>query len=91
MRLGDVADIYVTDETQRNALRAIELCPTPPAGSSRFLRAREIQELLVLRGVNLGEHRLSGASQVEINGGSVAAAKDDRGFFKLVTPLMERP
>jgi len=89
VRLGDVADVYVTDETQRDALRAIELFPVPAAGSGRTVRAREIQDLLVLRGVNLGEHRLSGASQVQINIAS-AAAKDAAGLLKVVTPLMER-
>ncbi len=90
MRLGDVADVYVTDEAQRDALRAIELFPAPSAGSGRTVRAREIQDLLVLRGVNLGEHRLSGASQVQINSPAVAAAKDSPGLLKAVTASMER-
>jgi flagella basal body P-ring formation protein FlgA len=53
-----------------------------------MIRAREIQDLLVLRGVNLGEHRLSGASQIEIN--HAAPKNSNPGLFKAVTPLMER-
>jgi flagella basal body P-ring formation protein FlgA len=89
VHLGDVAAVYVTDETQRDALRAIELFPAPAAGSSRSVRAREIQDLLVLRGVNLGEHRLSGASQVDINVAAVTGTNGGTGLLKAVTSQME--
>ena len=45
--------------------------------SRKFLKAREIQDVLVLRGVNLAENRLSGASMVELvpAGASTAPSK----------------
>ena len=66
VRLDDVAEIYAGDAEQRAALARVELFPTPAAGSRRFVRVREVQDLLTARGVNLAEHRLSGASQVEV-------------------------
>lgn len=66
VRLGDVAEIHAADPDQAAQLRRIELFPAPAQGRSRHLRARELQDLLVLRGLNLSEHRLSGASRIEI-------------------------
>jgi flagella basal body P-ring formation protein FlgA len=74
VRLDDVAEIYGSDRQQVDALRAIELFPSPPPGQPRFLPIREIQDLLLLRGVNLTEHHFSGSSQVVINGGEAAVA-----------------
>jgi len=64
--LGDVAEILSTDSTLAAELGAIELFPSPNAPGQRFLRLREIQDLLLLRGVNLTEHRFSGSSQVTV-------------------------
>ncbi len=69
LTLGDVAEIVAADEKQAHALAAIELFPAPPAGRQRFIRLREIQDLLLLRGVNLAEHRFSGSSRVVVSGG----------------------
>lgn len=69
VRLGDVAEIHAADATESARLAEIELCAAPAAGSKSFIRAREIQDLLALRGLNLAKHRLSGASQVEIRTG----------------------
>jgi flagella basal body P-ring formation protein FlgA len=66
VRLGDVAEIYASDEEQVKILSAVELMPAPASGGRRFLRAREIQEILAARGLNLTDHRLSGSSQIEI-------------------------
>jgi flagella basal body P-ring formation protein FlgA len=49
-------------------LKAVELFPSPPPGAKRFLRLRELQDLLMTRGVKLVEHRFSGSSQVVILG-----------------------
>lgn len=87
VRLDDVAEIYAADADQRQALARVELFPTPAAGSRRFVRAREIQDLLAARGVNLAEHRLSGASQVEVS--SAAAAPLPTGPGPLA-PAAER-
>lgn len=69
VRLGDVAEIHAADATESAQLAGIELCAAPTAGSKSFIRAREIQDLLALRGLNLSKHRLSGASQVEVRTG----------------------
>ena len=66
--LGDVAEIFAADHHQADALATIELFTPPTAERQRFVRLREIQDLLLLRGVNLAEHRFSGSSQVEILG-----------------------
>ncbi len=64
--LGDVADIASTDARQAAALAAIELFPAPAASDEKTVRVREIQDLLLLRGVNLAEHQVSGASEIVI-------------------------
>ena len=64
--LGDLAEIDSADARQTAALAAIELFPAPSAGEPRTVRVREIQDLLLLRGVNLTEHRFSGSSEVTI-------------------------
>ena len=83
--LGDVADVFASDaETVRN-LKAIELLPVPAPGMRRFLRAREIQDLLYARGVNLASHRFSGASQIAI--GTNAAFGTTRRQARISTAL----
>jgi len=64
--LGDVADIESADARQTASLAAIELFPAPGGSEQRLLQVREIQDLLLLRGVNLMEHRFSGSSEVMV-------------------------
>jgi flagella basal body P-ring formation protein FlgA len=64
--LGDVAEIESADARQTAALAAIELFPAPSGGEQRLIQFREIQDLLLLRGVNLTEHRFSGSSEVTV-------------------------
>jgi flagella basal body P-ring formation protein FlgA len=66
VKLGDLAEIAGTDQTQTETLAAVELFPAPPAAAQRFVRVRELQDLLLLRGVNLVEHQFSGSSQVSV-------------------------
>ena len=65
--LGDVAavDAATADAEQ---LAATQLMPAPAPGQKRFMRARELQDLLLLKGVNLAAHQFSGSSQVKIIG-----------------------
>ena len=72
VRLADVAEIHASDPAEAKSLGEIELFPAPAAGSKAFVRAREIQDLLALRGINLSRHRLSGASQIEVRHGGGA-------------------
>ncbi len=73
VKLGDVAEIFTADRRQADRLAAIELFPAPLAPQQRFLQVRELQDLLVLRGVNLTEHSFSGSSQVTVQGRVQAA------------------
>ncbi len=76
----DVADVFAADPDQVKALGEIDLVAAPPDGQKRYLPLREIQDLLALRGVNLREHRFTGASQVKIFGVIEAKAPVDRAL-----------
>ncbi|MBX3415431.1 MAG: flagellar basal body P-ring formation protein FlgA [Pirellulales bacterium] len=65
--LADVADIHAADGAEADTLGNIPLFAAPAAGKNRFLPIRELQDLLLLRGVNLTGHTLSGASQAVIH------------------------
>jgi len=64
--LGDVAEVFATGEAEAASLPAIELFPAPTPPAQRYVRLREIEDLLLLRGVDLTEHRFSGSAQVLI-------------------------
>ena len=64
----DIADVYANDPDEVRALGELDLVAAPVDGQKRFLPLREIQDLLVLRGLNLREHRFTGASQVKVIG-----------------------
>ncbi len=89
--LGDVADVLSSDSTESERLAAMELFPAPPSGTRRYLRVRELQDMLLARGVDLLEHRMCGASQVvvlaaEADDGAVEDADDEA----VPTGVMER-
>ncbi len=64
--LSDVADVFAADTAEAERIGGIELFPSPPAGRERFVRARELHDLLLLRGLNLADHRFSGASRITV-------------------------
>jgi flagella basal body P-ring formation protein FlgA len=68
--LGDVAEIASTDARQAAALAAIELFPAPAASEEKTVRVREVQDLLLLRGINMAEHQFSGSSEVVVQVGA---------------------
>lgn len=72
--LGDVAEVYAGSAEQATELASIELFPAPPAGEKRYLRVRELQDLLALRGVNLAQCRFTGSSQVLLEAAPPIAA-----------------
>jgi len=76
--LGDLAEIITADPRQAAALAAVELFPAPPASRPRYLQLREIQDLLLLRGISPIEHRFSGAARVAVSNGTGAAADTGR-------------
>ncbi|MGA2617018.1 MAG: flagellar basal body P-ring formation chaperone FlgA [Thermoguttaceae bacterium] len=77
VKLGDLAQIVATDPRQAAGLAAIELFPAPPAREQRFVGIRELQDLLLLRGVNLAEHEFSGASQVTVTAAGAAPLRPE--------------
>ena len=74
--LGDVAEVLASDPAEAARLRAVELFPSPQAGRKRFLRFREVQDLLVARGLDMTRHCLSGSAQVAVLGGSERGEPD---------------
>ena len=75
--LGDVADIVANSQTEIDTLAAVELFPAPVATRPRYVRLREIQDALLLCGVNLTEHRFSGSSQVMVTASGISDAQPD--------------
>ncbi len=73
VRLGDVAEIVTTDRQQARQLATLPLMPAPAPGTERFLRTREIQDMLAAQGVDLGDLHFAGAERV------VVAAADGSG------------
>ena len=76
--LGDVADIVANSQTEIDTLATMELFPAPVATRPRYVRLREIQDALLLCGVNLTEHRFSGASQVMVTASGASDAQPQR-------------
>src|SRR5436190_11196133 len=68
VRLSDVADIHTAEDWQKEQLSAIELGPAPATGGRRYIRSREIQDALWMRGVNLSLHQISGSDRIEVIG-----------------------
>src|ERR1700704_6715801 len=66
VRLGDVAEIATADRQQARQLASLPLMPAPAPGTERFLRTREIQDMLSAQGVDIGSLRFVGAAQVVI-------------------------
>ena len=73
--LGDVADIYAAEPQEARSLAAVELMPAPASGNRQFVRLRDIQDLLAIRGINLAELQFTGASQVLVISIAESAAK----------------
>ena len=74
VKLGDLAQIVAADPRQAAGLAALELFPAPPAHEQRFIGVRELQDLLLLHGVNLAEHQFSGSSQVTVTAAAAVTA-----------------
>jgi flagella basal body P-ring formation protein FlgA len=72
--LGDVAQVHAADSQQTDELCRLELFPAPAVGSRRYVRLREVQDLLERRGVSLAGQSFSGASMVLVTGGEVVEA-----------------
>jgi flagella basal body P-ring formation protein FlgA len=65
--LGDVAAVHSAG-SDAATLSAIELVPAPTSGRTRTLKARDVQDLLALHGVDIVHHQFTGATSVQIGG-----------------------
>lgn len=89
--LGDVAQVTAVDAQEAARLNAIELFPAPPTGRKRFVRMREIQDLLMVRGVGLSQHRFSGSSVVAVQTASEAVRPlEQRALSPMAVKSAER-
>jgi flagella basal body P-ring formation protein FlgA len=66
IRLGDVARIVTADRQRSRQLSALLLMPSPAPGTQRFLRKREVEDLLAAHGEDLSQLRIEGATQIAI-------------------------
>jgi flagellar basal body P-ring formation protein FlgA len=66
VRLGDVADVSAESKQEAQRLAATPLMPTPAPDTERFLRMREIQDLLAAHGENMDQLRFKGELMVSI-------------------------
>jgi flagella basal body P-ring formation protein FlgA len=66
VRLGDVAEIRGADAARNEQLARLPLMPAPAAGAKRFVRRREIEDMLVALGEDVQQLRFSGALQVAV-------------------------
>jgi len=66
VRLGDVAEIRGSDSGRAARLAALPLMPAPAPGTRRFLRAKEIQDMLSAHGKDLTQLNMVGSAQVAV-------------------------
>ncbi len=66
IRLGDVARIVTADRLRARQLSSLLLMPAPAPGTQRFLRKREVEDLLAAHGEDISQLRIDGAVQVAI-------------------------
>jgi flagella basal body P-ring formation protein FlgA len=90
VRLGDVAEIGTADRQQARQLGSLPLMPAPATGTERFLRTREIQDMLSAQGVDVGALRFLGAEQVVISAAEGAGASVSEAIHKRETLIAER-
>jgi flagella basal body P-ring formation protein FlgA len=67
VRLADVAEVTSTNEQEVAALSSLPLMPAPGAGGQRYLRKREIEDLLVAHGMDLNDVQIRGPAHVVIS------------------------
>lgn len=90
VRLGDVAEVVGLDRQQARRLAALPLMPAPAPGTQRFLRKREVEDLLAAHGVDLQTVRINGAAQVTIVAGDVGRTEGEHANAGAARPLMNR-
>jgi flagella basal body P-ring formation protein FlgA len=66
VRLGDVAKITADNTKEAERLAALPLMPAPAPGTERFIRMREVQDLLAAHGEAMDQLRFKGELLVEV-------------------------
>jgi flagella basal body P-ring formation protein FlgA len=79
VRLGDVAEISSDDPQQARQLGALPLMPAPAPGTERYLRTREIEDMLAAQGIEVGDFRFCGVDQVAISATDASGTADAPG------------
>lgn len=90
LRVGDIAEVFAAEGWQAEQLSAIELGPAPATGTKRFVRAREVQDALWMRGLNVAEHRISGVDRVEVIGPGAPVQVQDKPQVRLDDSARDR-
>ena len=66
--LGDLVDLRCDSTSEAERLAQITLFPTPAPGMRQFVSAREIKDMLLIRGIDLIDHQFRGARTVLVIG-----------------------
>ena len=66
IRLGDVAEVTSADRRKVRQLSVLILMPAPAPGTDRFLRRREVEDLLAAHGEDLSQLRIDGARRIQV-------------------------
>jgi flagella basal body P-ring formation protein FlgA len=67
VRLGDVANVKAANQQEAERLASLPLMPAPAPGTHRFLRMREVQDLLAAHGEEMSQLNFQGERLVQIN------------------------
>lgn len=67
VRLGDIADVAGKDREVTKKLAVVPLMPAPAPETERFLRKREVADMLAANGVDISDIHFTGADQVAIS------------------------
>jgi flagella basal body P-ring formation protein FlgA len=84
VRLGDVADVRAESSQEAARLAALPLMPAPAAGTRRYLRMREVQDLLAAHGEELGRLNFRGETVIEVASPAAVdpTADDEQGITR---------
>jgi flagella basal body P-ring formation protein FlgA len=74
VRLGDVAEVSDADAARTNELASIMLFPAPAPGTSQYLGAGQLRDILAANGVDLADLKFSGAAAASLSAPAVDAA-----------------
>jgi flagella basal body P-ring formation protein FlgA len=66
VRLGDVAKVKADDKQESERLASLTLMPAPGPGRRRFLRMREVQDLVAAHGEDMGSLNFRGERIIEV-------------------------